>query len=75
VKPLFSFAGQGVLIDVTAEDIDGYPIRKNWILQKKVTMPPLFETPGEWAKAEIRLFYFWEPDAPRPVATNNLARL
>ena len=75
VKPLFSFAGQGVLIDVTAEDIERIPDPENWILQKKVTYAAAIETPGEWAKAEIRLFYFWEPDAPRPVATNNLARL
>jgi hypothetical protein len=75
VKPLFSFAGQGVLIDVTAEDITKIPDPQNWILQKKVTYAAAIETPGEWAKAEIRLFYFWEPDAARPVATNNLARL
>jgi hypothetical protein len=75
VKPLFSFAGQGVLIDVTAEDIERIPDPENWILQKKVTYAAAIETPDEWAKAEIRLFYFWEPDAARPVATNNLARL
>ncbi|MFX8624408.1 hypothetical protein ABTM07_19825, partial [Acinetobacter baumannii] len=33
------------------------------------------ETPDEPAKAEIRIFYFWEEGAKRPVATNNLARL
>jgi hypothetical protein len=75
VKPLFSFAGQGVLIDVTAEDIERISDPENWILQKKVSYAAAIETPGEWAKAEIRLFYFWEPDAARPVATNNLARL
>ncbi len=33
------------------------------------------ETPDEFAKAEIRMFYFWEPNEARPVAVNNLARL
>jgi hypothetical protein len=35
----------------------------------------VIETPGENAKAEIRLFYFWEPGAERPIAASNLARL
>ena len=75
VKPLFSFAGQGVIIDVTREQIDAIKDPENWILQRKVTYAPVIETPDEPAKAEMRIFYFWEPGAPRPVATNNLARL
>jgi hypothetical protein len=75
VKPLFSFAGQGVIIDVTKEEIEKIPDPQNWILQRKVAYAPVIETPDEPAKAEIRLFYFWEPSTPRPIATNNLARL
>jgi hypothetical protein len=75
VKPLFSFAGQGVLIDVTRADIDKIGDPQNWILQRKVPYAAAIQTPDEWAKAEIRLFYFWEEDALRPIATNNLARL
>jgi hypothetical protein len=75
VKPLFSFAGQGVIIDVTKDEIDKIDEKENWILQRKVDYAPVIETPDENAKAEIRLFYFWEPGTPRPVATNNLARL
>jgi hypothetical protein len=75
VKPLFSFAGQGVIIDVTKEAIEAITDPQNWIIQKKVTYAPIIETPDEPAKAEIRLFYFWEEGAARPVATNNLARL
>jgi hypothetical protein len=75
VKPLFSFAGQGVIIDVTPEQVRGIPDPHNWILQKKVQYAPVIQTPGEPAKAEIRLFYFWEEGAARPVATTNLARL
>jgi hypothetical protein len=36
LKPLFSFAGQGVVIDVTQADIDHVKDKENWILQKKV---------------------------------------
>jgi hypothetical protein len=75
VKPLFSFAGQGVIIDVTKKDIDAIRDKQNWILQKKVAYAAAIETPDEPAKAELRIFYFWEPGAERPVATNNLARL
>jgi hypothetical protein len=75
VKPLFSFAGQGVIIDVTRSAVDAIPDPENWILQRKVPYAPAIETPDEPAKAEIRMFYFWEPGTPRPVATNNLARL
>ena len=75
VKPLFSFAGQGVIIDVTAEEIKNIPDPENWILQKKVTYASVIETPDEPAKAEIRFFYFWEEGKARPVAANNLARL
>jgi hypothetical protein len=75
LKPLFSFSGQGVVIDVSRQDIEGIPDPENWILQRKVAYAPIIKTPDEGAKAELRLFYFWEPGAPRPVATNNLARL
>ncbi|WP_207492585.1 hypothetical protein [Aridibaculum aurantiacum] len=75
LKPLFSFAGQGVVIDVTKEDIENVKDPENWILQKKVKYADIIETPGEPAKAEIRIFYFWKDGEPRPVATHNLARL
>ena len=75
VKPLFSFAGQGVIIDVTKQEVDKITDKENWILQRKVNYAAAIETPGEPAKAEIRVFYFWEEGAARPVAANNLARL
>lgn len=75
LKPLFSFAGQGVVIDVTREDIEKVSDPQNWILQKKVQYADVIETPDDPAKVEIRIFYFWKEGTPRPVATNNLARL
>ncbi|HET9746150.1 MAG TPA: hypothetical protein VFP97_10570 [Chitinophagaceae bacterium] len=75
LKPLFSFAGQGVVIDVSAADIENVKDPENWILQQKVRYADVIETPDVPAKAEIRIFYFWKEGAPRPVPTNNLARL
>jgi hypothetical protein len=75
LKPLFSYAGQGVIIDVTQQDIDKVKDPENRILQRKVKYADVIQTPDIPAKAEIRIFYFWKDGAVRPVATNNLARL
>lgn len=75
LKPLFSFAGQGVVIDVTKEDIEKVQDPHNWILQRKVKYADVIQTPDIPAKAEIRIFYFWKKGEARPVATHNLARL
>lgn len=75
VKPLFSFAGQGVIIDVTKEAVEKIKDPENWIIQQKVQYAAVIETPDEPAKCEIRIFYFWPPDSARPVGVNNLSRL
>lgn len=75
LKPLFSFAGQGVVIDVKLEDLEKVRDPENWILQRKVQYADVIETPDIPAKAEIRMFYFWKDGESRPVAVNNLARL
>jgi len=75
LKPLFSFAGMGVIIDVTPADIDAVKDPENWILQRKVKYADVIRTPDVPAKAEIRLFFFWKNEWERPVAVHNLARL
>jgi len=75
LKPLFSFAGQGVIIDVKLSDIQKIKDPEHWILQKKVHYAEAIKTPDEPVKAEIRIFYFWEKNKKRPVAVCNLARL
>jgi hypothetical protein len=75
LKPLFSFAGQGVVIDLTFDDIVKITDPQNWILQRKVKYADVIITPDIPAKAEIRIFYFWKDGEARPIATNNLARL
>lgn len=75
LKPLFSFAGQGVVIDVTQADIDGIKDPENWILQHKVQYAPVIETPGGAAYCELRMMYIWQEGASRPMLVHNLARI
>ena len=75
LKPLFSFAGQGVVIDVTPADIENVKDPHNWILQRKVKYAEVIKTPDVPAKAEIRIFYFWKDGEARPLAAQHLARL
>ena len=75
LKPLFSFAGQGVIIDVQPEDVTNIKDPENWILQRKVKYADAVQTPDIPAKAEIRIFYFWKEGEARPIPTQNLARL
>lgn len=74
LKPLFSFAGMGVIIDVTEKDIVEIKDPENWILQRKVTYEPVVQAPDGGVKAEIRLMYLW-PDGAEPQLCINLARL
>jgi hypothetical protein len=75
LKPLFSFAGQGVLIDVTREDLEKIKDPDNWILQRKVPYADIIKTPDIPAKAEIRIMYLWKDGWERPKPAINLARL
>jgi hypothetical protein len=75
LKPLFSFAGQGVIIDVQSSDFVSITDPENWIMQEKVTYAPCIATPDGFAKAEIRLFYFWDKPTQKYIATLNLCRL
>ncbi|KEQ29509.1 hypothetical protein N180_03885 [Pedobacter antarcticus 4BY] len=74
LKPLFSFAGMGVIIDVTEQDITDIQQPENWILQRKVNYEPIVQAPDGLIKAEIRLLYLW-PDGKEPTLCINLARL
>lgn len=75
LKPLFSFAGQGVVIDVTPEHIAHTNNPENWILQRKVKYADVIPTPDVPAKVEIRIMYLWKDGWDRPRPAINLARL
>jgi len=75
LKPLFSFAGQGVMIDVTLDALEAIEDPENYILQRKVNYAAVVETPDDPAKVEIRIMYLWPEGEKRPHAAINLARL
>jgi hypothetical protein len=70
LKPLFSFAGLGVLINPTKEDLAAVPHDKrgDYILQERMEFEPVIETPFGGTKAEIRIMYIWV-DELLPVLT------
>jgi hypothetical protein len=75
LKPLFSFAGAGVIIDVTKDDIDKIEDKPNYILQRKVTYEPVLKSPDEPVKVEIRMLMLWPKEDTKPFIVNNLVRL
>jgi hypothetical protein len=75
LKPLFSFAGAGVIIDVTKEDLDKVTDRNNYILQEKVHYEPIIESPEDPVKCEVRLLMLWPKEEKRPFIVNNLVRM
>jgi len=70
VKPLFSFAGLGVIINLTPQDLAAIPKdkRSQYILQERMNFEPVVETPYGANKAEIRIMYIWL-DELQPVMT------
>jgi hypothetical protein len=72
LKPLFSFAGAGVILEPTAADLAAIPEeeRSGWILQEKITYAHAFEAPdGGAVKAEIRVMLLRDApgDLPKPL--------
>jgi hypothetical protein len=64
LKPLFSFAGLGVNIRPTPQDVAAIPSaqRSQWILQERLDFTPVIETPYGATKAEIRIMYIWDKE-------------
>lgn len=70
LKPLYSFAGLGVIIAPKREDIAAIPPDKRayYILQERLNFEPVIETPFGAAKAEVRVMYIWLEEL-KPVLT------
>jgi hypothetical protein len=64
LKPLYSFAGLGVVIAPKKEDIEAIPANKraNYILQERLQFAPVIETPFGGTKAEVRVMYVWQEE-------------
>jgi hypothetical protein len=61
LKPLYSFAGLGVIISPKKQDILAIPAEKRseYILQERLHFEPMIETPFGATKAEVRVMYIW----------------
>jgi hypothetical protein len=61
LKPLYSFAGLGVIVGPTQAQIDAVPHdqRHNYILQERVDFRPVIDTPAGPTKMEVRIMYIW----------------
>jgi len=61
LKPLYSFAGLGVVIAPSRADIDAIPAAKRgeYILQERLNFTPVVETPYGPTKVELRIMYVW----------------
>jgi hypothetical protein len=70
LKPLYSFAGLGVNIGPTKEQIEAIPEnrRSEFILQRKMDFVPTVDTPSGPTKVEVRIMYVWD-GALKPVTT------
>jgi hypothetical protein len=68
LKPLYSFAGGGIVFAPTDADLAAIPEeeRMNYILQERIAFAPLIETPEGPTQVEIRIMYVWT-DELRPV--------
>jgi hypothetical protein len=71
LKPLYSFAGLGVNIGPTKEDIAAIATdkRSDFILQRKMDFVPTIETPSGLTKIEVRVMYIWNEGRLQPVNT------
>jgi hypothetical protein len=61
LKPLYSFAGRGVVIAPKAEEIAAIPAaeRHDYILQERMNFEPVIDTPFGLTRAEVRVMYMW----------------
>jgi len=67
LKPLFSFAGGGIVFAPTDEQLAAIPSerRSQYILQERIAFAPVIDTPHGPTQVEIRMMYIWT-DRLRP---------
>jgi hypothetical protein len=74
LKPLYSFAGLGVIVGPTQEQIDAVPAgrRGEYLLQERVDFEPVIDTPAGPSKIEVRIMYIWQNEMR---AVNTIVRM
>ncbi|MCX8051648.1 MAG: hypothetical protein N3B17_07150 [Chlorobi bacterium] len=69
LKPLFAFAGKGVNVEPTDDDLRALSPdeRRNWLAMEKVEYAPALPTPEGANYVEVRCMVIWEEGSrPRP---------
>ena len=79
LKPLFSFAGSGVNVHPTEDDLRAIPVseRSGWCLQEKIEYAPALEAAdgGGGVKVEVRVMLLRPDDESELLPATNLCRL
>ncbi len=76
LKPLFSFAGKGVILQPTREYLEMIPEaeRPFYVLQERVPYAPCVYTPVGMNHVELRVMLVWLPEWEEPCPVMSLAR-
>jgi glutathionylspermidine synthase len=76
LKPLFSFAGQGINLYPDQKTVDDISDKHNYILQRKVQYAPLIKTnTPKNSKVELRMLYVWSEEENKLTPVINLTRM
>ncbi len=77
LKPLYSFAGVGVSVGPTRQEIEAIPAerRSEYLLQERITYAEAIDTPEGGTKPEFRVMLVWLPDEPAPRPLMGLVRM
>lgn len=61
LKPLYSFAGAGIIFAPTDADLAAIPRerRHDYVLQERVRFTPVIDTPHGPTQVEVRIMYVW----------------
>ncbi len=75
-KPLYSFAGKGIVFAPTDDLLRSVPEgeRGNYLLQERVHFEPVIRTPEGPTQAEVRILYVW-PEGRSMVPMTTLVRM
>ena len=77
LKPLYSFAGAGVVVAPTREQVMSIADEQKhqYVLQRRVDYADAVETPEGPTKAEVRMMLIWRPHEERPRPVIGLVRM
>lgn len=76
LKPLYAFAGKGVVLSPTRADLEAIPEEQRhlWVLQQKVEYAPCVYTPEGMNKVELRVMLLWPDSSAQPLPVMSLVR-